>query len=234
MQKVGPPSRKKFIDSDPLTMKDWQVTKPKPSPSQNSPQKTSVQDLGAKLDNENKNQQSLTLNWIVALAVVKFDIDQGNVLEAIYPPDILSTPEQKTLSFIAFPDSNAFSAEGALKYIFKFNKAGDSEFLFGYTYFQQMKDPTNPRGFSQKSVVILTALPFIEFFKNIVDLLGMTYFESYWSDEDETKKFLKNNYEYIANNWQKLTPGSTNKVDICGKRFAVLILGILISQIYID
>ena len=70
-------------------------------------------------------------------------------------------------------------------------KSNDSEFLFGYTYFQQLKDPSNPRGFSQKSVVILTALPFVEFFKNIVDLLGENYFESYWSDEIETKNFLK-------------------------------------------
>jgi len=74
--------------------------------------------------NDVTNKPSVTLNWIVALAIVKFDIDQGNVLEAIYPPDILTVPEQKTLSFIAFPDSNAFSAEGAMKYIFKFNKGG--------------------------------------------------------------------------------------------------------------
>ena len=43
MQKVGPPSREKFIDSDPLTMKDWKVTKPKATSTENSPQKTSVQ-----------------------------------------------------------------------------------------------------------------------------------------------------------------------------------------------
>jgi len=45
MQSVGPPSRKKFIDSDPLTLKDWQVTKPKPASNQGSPQKSSIQYL---------------------------------------------------------------------------------------------------------------------------------------------------------------------------------------------
>ncbi len=73
----------------------------------------------------------------------------------------------------------------------KTTSTSDSDFFFGYTYFQQLKDPTNPRGFSQKSVVILTSLPFVEFYKNIVDLLGQTYFESYWSDADQTKDFLK-------------------------------------------
>jgi len=90
----------------------------------------------------------------------------------------------------------------------------------------------------------LTSLPFVEFYKNIVDLLGQTYFESYWSDENETKNFLKvrdivveithipkKNYEYISANWQKLQPGTTNKVDICGKRFAVFFEYLLFSHI---
>jgi hypothetical protein len=33
--------------------------------------------------------------------------------------------------------------------------------LYGYTCFKQKKDINNPRGFSQKSLVILSELPFV-------------------------------------------------------------------------
>jgi hypothetical protein len=49
--------------------------------------------------------------------------------------------------------------------------------IYGYVYFKQTKDPKNPRGYSQKSLVILTPFPFIDFFKNILELLGQTYFD---------------------------------------------------------
>jgi hypothetical protein len=51
------------------------------------------------------------------------------------------------------------------------------DLVFGYVYFKQIKDPKNPRGYSQKSLVLLSPLPFIDLFKNIVDFLGRAYFE---------------------------------------------------------
>jgi len=67
-------------------------------------------------------QKKAGLNWISAIAFVKFDIDQGNVVEAVYPSDLLSKAEQKTLSLLSFPDSNSFSAEGALKFVFRLKR----------------------------------------------------------------------------------------------------------------
>jgi len=67
-------------------------------------------------------QKKTALNWISAIAFVKFDIDQGNVVEMIYPSDLLSKAEQKTLSLLSFPDSNSFSAEGALKFVFRLKR----------------------------------------------------------------------------------------------------------------
>jgi hypothetical protein len=60
--------------------------------------------------------------WITALAIVKFDIDEGQVMEALYPPQSFSKNEQKTICLISFPDSNSFSAEGALRYIIRIRK----------------------------------------------------------------------------------------------------------------
>jgi len=49
--------------------------------------------------------------------------------------------------------------------------------LFGYTCFRQRKDPTNPRGYFQKSVVWLSSLPFLSLFTRCVTLVGQTYHE---------------------------------------------------------
>ena len=49
--------------------------------------------------------------------------------------------------------------------------------LFGYTCFRQRRDPTNPRGYFQKSVVWLSSLPFLSLFTRCVTLLGATYHE---------------------------------------------------------
>ena len=49
--------------------------------------------------------------------------------------------------------------------------------LFGYTCFRQRKDPSNPRGYFQKSVVWLSSLPFLSLFTRCVTLIGQTYHE---------------------------------------------------------
>jgi hypothetical protein len=60
--------------------------------------------------------------WITALALVKFDIDEGQIMEAIHPPNSFVKNEHKTICLLSFPDSNSFSAEGALKYVFRLKK----------------------------------------------------------------------------------------------------------------
>lgn len=48
--------------------------------------------------------------------------------------------------------------------------------LYGYVYFKQRKDQTNSRGYSQKSIVIMSPFPFIDFFKNVLDTIANEYF----------------------------------------------------------
>jgi len=171
-------------------------------------------------------QKKAGLNWISAIAFVKFDIDQGNVVEAVYPSDLLSKAEQKTLSLLSFPDSNSFSAEGALKFVFRLKRDAqhtDCEFnaLFGYVYFRQQRDPTNPRGFSQKSLVILSVLPFCTFFKNTLDIIGSQYFDLNPSTNSE--QFLIDNYNTIINEWARPQPGIQHEVTIYGQKITVSI-----------
>jgi len=51
-------------------------------------------------------------------------------------------------------------------------------YLYGYVFFRQQKDPTNKRGYFQKSFVLLSPHPFKGLFMKIVEKLGLLYFSS--------------------------------------------------------
>lgn len=55
--------------------------------------------------------------------------------------------------------------------------------MYGYACFKQKKDPKNARGFSQKSLVVLSELPFVHFFENLVEFIVFKTFNTV-SDED--------------------------------------------------
>jgi len=51
-----------------------------------------------------------------------------------------------------------------------------TSYLYGYTFFLQRRDATNRRGYFQKSLVILTHLPYISLFTELVARLGPSFF----------------------------------------------------------
>ncbi|KAJ1984014.1 hypothetical protein H4R34_000922 [Dimargaris verticillata] len=53
----------------------------------------------------------------------------------------------------------------------------DASFYYGYVFFRQKKDPGVRRGCFQKSLVLLSPLPYHGLFTKIVSLLGPPYFE---------------------------------------------------------
>ena len=53
----------------------------------------------------------------------------------------------------------------------------DSTHFYGFTYFRQTRDVRIKRGFFQKSVVILTRLPYITFFRQALDFIAPEFFE---------------------------------------------------------
>ena len=135
-------------------------------------------------------------HWIISLSISKFDLDDGQTIESIYPPDSLNKNEQKILSLLSFPDSNSFaSSEGNLRYIFRMKRDRmlngkltqlEFPFAFGFVYFLQRKDAKNSRGYFQKSVVILTNYPLLDFFLNLVQIIGNIYFNL-----ENTENFLE-------------------------------------------
>jgi len=61
--------------------------------------------------------------------------------------------------------------------------------LFGYACFKQKKDLTNPRGFSQKSLVIVSHLPCVYIFEKLCEFIVFKTFMTV-SDEDFPKTIL--------------------------------------------
>lgn len=57
------------------------------------------------------------------------------------------------------------------------NNSTSSSYIYGYVFFRQKRDPTNRRGYFQKSVVILSHLPLVGLFSEVVARLGPLYFE---------------------------------------------------------
>jgi len=51
-------------------------------------------------------------------------------------------------------------------------------YTYGYVFFRQQKDPTNKRGYFQKSFVLLSPHPFKGLFMKIVEKIGFLYFSS--------------------------------------------------------
>lgn len=52
-----------------------------------------------------------------------------------------------------------------------------SSYIYGYVFFRQKRDSTNRRGYFQKSIVILSHLPLVGLFSEVVARLGPLYFE---------------------------------------------------------
>lgn len=138
------------------------------------------------------------------------------------------------ICYLAFPDSNS-GCMGDTKFHIrlrvapgnenthlssahiKFNKQcipvqrADSAHYWGFVYFRQIKDDTLPRGYFQKSFVLLTRLPFINFFYEICSLIAPLYFE-------QGDPVLEAACDNICN-WPSLTPGQTINLQILGTKF---------------
>ena len=52
-----------------------------------------------------------------------------------------------------------------------------TSYIYGYTFFRQKRDPSLRRGYFQKSLVILTHLPYVALFSELVGQLGTHFFE---------------------------------------------------------
>lgn len=113
------------------------------------------------------------MEWAVCICVVSFDEDYGHMVEVCYPP-VLSETLQRSVAALSLPDSNAFNFLSEVSYVFRLRD--ESSFYFGHVYFKQSRDDLQARGFTQKSLVLLTALPSVDLFKGVLARAGPLYF----------------------------------------------------------
>ncbi|XP_063164926.1 protein DENND6B isoform X9 [Candoia aspera] len=138
--------------------------------------------------------------WLECVCAVTFDLELGQALELIYPPDCgLTEKERTSVCYLAFPDSYSGSL-GDTQFSFRFRRAagrrqaaleGDSPcsreappglqpepaHFFGYVYFRQVKDSSVRRGYFQKSLVLVSRLPYVNLFHALLHLIAPEYFE---------------------------------------------------------
>ncbi|PWN29580.1 DUF1630-domain-containing protein [Jaminaea rosea] len=77
-----------------------------------------------------------------------------------------ATPQASSARGVAAPASST-----------KISNSSSSSYIYGYVFFRQKRDPAIRRGYFQKSLVILSHLPYVALFTDIVTKLGPLYFE---------------------------------------------------------
>jgi hypothetical protein len=172
-------------------------------------------------------------NWIFAICIVDFDIGVGQVLEHVHPPSALTDTERTNVCYLAFPDSNS-GCMGDTQFFFTlrtktplqtnhrvYNREcnnglkADAGHYFGYVYFRQVKDATSKRGYFQKSFVLITRLPFHNFFYELIHRWAPAYFTSGVSA-------LEQGCDQIAT-WPRLMTNSQLQLHILGSIYQIYI-----------
>nr|XP_032825440.1 protein DENND6A isoform X1 [Petromyzon marinus] len=138
--------------------------------------------------------------WARAICVVTFDLELGQAMELTYPPHIQLTDKEKTnICYLSFPDSNS-GCHGDTQFCFRIRQSpsrkspatarggwvdGDAPGMlrrdpthyYGYVYFRQAKDKSLRRGYFQKSLVLLSPLPYAGLFDAILRTIAPGFFE---------------------------------------------------------
>uniref|UniRef100_A0AAA9RWA7 DENN domain containing 6A n=2 Tax=Bos TaxID=9903 RepID=A0AAA9RWA7_BOVIN len=122
------------------------------------------------------------------------------ILQVIYPQHSRLTDKEKTnICYLSFPDSNS-GCLGDTQFCFRFRQSSgrrvslhclldqfdkdlpvylkkDPAYFYGYVYFRQVRDKTLKRGYFQKSLVLISKLPYIHFFHTVLKQIAPEYFE---------------------------------------------------------
>ncbi|XP_055482910.1 protein DENND6B isoform X4 [Psammomys obesus] len=169
--------------------------------------------------------------WLECVCVVTFDLELGQALELVYPSDFrLTDKEKSSICYLSFPDSHS-GCLGDTQFSFRMRQCGGQRSLWhvddgpynnkaplalqrepahylGYVYFRQVKDSSVKRGYFQKSLVLVSRLPFVRLFQSLLSLIAPEYFEK-----------LAPCLEAVCNEidqWPAPVPGQTLNLPIMG------------------
>ncbi|KAK9243507.1 hypothetical protein V1506DRAFT_493649 [Lipomyces tetrasporus] len=124
--------------------------------------------------------------WIVCFCVLDFNVDIGPEFECIYPPVNFSEQDLKTICFSSFPEQS-YPETAHTFHTFRFKPTSNLElpssasspvlsqspfpnegYLYGYVVFQQRKDTSRVRHYSQKSLALISPFEFPALFELVV------------------------------------------------------------------
>lgn len=168
-------------------------------------------------------------SWLECVCVVTFDLELGQAIELIYPHDVKLTEKEKTsICYLAFPDSYS-GCLGDTQFSFRMRQSvgrrssrdGDLynrdapvtlqrevSHFFGYVYFRQVKDVSVKRGYFQKSLVLLSRLPYTSLFHQLLQIIAPEYFEKL----DPCLETVCNEIDQ----WPRPVPGMTLNLPLMG------------------
>ncbi|XP_048209616.1 protein DENND6B isoform X2 [Perognathus longimembris pacificus] len=169
--------------------------------------------------------------WLECVCVVTFDLELGQALELVYPSDFqLTDKEKSSICYLSFPDSHS-GCLGDTQFSFRMRQCGgqrspwhaddrhynsrapvalqrEPAHYLGYVYFRQVKDSSVKRGYFQKSLVLVSRLPFVRLFHSLLSLIAPEYFEK-----------LAPCLEAVCNEidqWPAPVPGQTLNLPVMG------------------
>ena len=126
-----------------------------------------------------------SLRWVACVCRCSFDLDVGQICDQQYPENVLNEHDKKIVAFLSFPDNTM--RDGDEIYSFRIRRSNvlpfaqsdirEHEFVYGVVFFRQQPDATIRRGSFQKSIVIITHLPFIQLFQKMIGIMGPKFFE---------------------------------------------------------
>nr|SVE75018.1 EOG090X031T [Daphnia dolichocephala] len=174
-------------------------------------------------------------DWIHCLCVVTFDLEIGQMIEEIYPSHVTLSEQDKTsICYLAFPDSNS-GCMGDTQFHFRIRQSSkfqnltqgmynqlcppafrtDPSYWWGFAYFRQVKDKNLRRGYFQKSLVIVSRLPFVELFQELMAVIAPEFF-------DKGSVCLEISAKEI-DQWPRPVPGIVLNLPLLGTLFQVRI-----------
>ncbi|KAK2519362.1 protein DENND6B [Columba livia] len=169
--------------------------------------------------------------WLDCVCVVTFDLELGQAMELVYPHDFRLTEKEKTsICYLSFPDSYS-GGLGDTQFSFRLRQSGgqrtshyedggeynreapltlqrEAAHFFGYVYFRQVKDSSMKRGYFQKSLVLVSRLPYVNLFQSLLQLIAPEYFDK-----------LEPCLEAVCNEidqWPPPAPGQTLNLPVMG------------------
>uniref|UniRef100_A0A3Q3J010 UDENN domain-containing protein n=1 Tax=Monopterus albus TaxID=43700 RepID=A0A3Q3J010_MONAL len=169
-------------------------------------------------------------SWLECVCVVTFDLELGQAIELVYPQDVKLTEKEKTsICYLSFPDSYS-GCLGDTHFSFRLRQSVGRRALrfrdnvynrdapvtlqtevshfFGYVYFRQVKDISVKRGYFQKSLVLVSRLPYTHLFHSLLQIIAPEFFEK-----------LEPCLEAVCNEidqWPSPVPGLTLNLPVMG------------------